>query len=102
MVRRPPSSTLFPSTPLFRAGLRITGASARLGRERDGAQGGADADQVLIFGEPPLREGDKGRGAPRLDTPLQGPHLPVGIDTRRSEEHTSELQSRQYLVCRLL
>src|SRR3712207_7155873 len=80
MIRRPPRSTLFPYTTLFRSrpalgrlALRRAGrlrlVRARRGHERDG-----------VLGEPERRLGQRGR----------------------SEEHTSELQSRPYLVCRLL
>src|SRR3712207_8249899 len=95
MIRRPPRSTLFPYTTLFRSPgfnpflylLRDhadTDVSARwrLGG-REPAPGG---DQVLYLHL--SREHDDARG-------LSGPRY-------RSEEHTSELQSRQYLVCRLL
>src|SRR3712207_8878366 len=82
MIRRPPRSTLFPYTTLFRSregALRRAhgAAAARGGRLHAGARGG-----LLRRRAPP------GRGGL-----LQG---------ARSEEHTSELQSRQYLVCRLL
>src|SRR5258707_8177515 len=67
MIRRPPRSTLFPYTTLFRS---VAHAGALVGHQN-------------------------------LDTP--GGDLGVRIQVhRRSEEHTSELQSRQYLVCRLL
>src|SRR2546422_5884452 len=69
MIRRPPRSTLFPYTTLFRSRPRAAGA-----RRQDRP-------------EPPAR----GRGPARLRRPLA-----------RSEEHTSELQSRLHLVCRLL
>src|SRR3712207_7691830 len=84
MIRLPPRSTLFPYTTLFRAG-RVEANDSR---------------QSLPMGEAAL-----------------GAHQPVGMlgrhldmiaehrivpDLERSEEHTSELQSRQYLVCRLL
>src|SRR3712207_8777019 len=80
MIRRPPRSTLFPYTTLFRSGL--------------GALAGEAHDVLdLLAGdrlrERPLVVGD--RGAAGAD-----------LDVLRSEEHTSELQSRQYLVCRLL
>src|SRR3712207_6955091 len=68
MIRRPPRSTLFPYTTLFRS---------------RGVDDPAQADHVGRVGD----------------------HLQVGqrvADLLRSEEHTSELQSRQYLVCRLL
>src|SRR2546430_12345045 len=76
MIRRPPRSTLFPYTTLFRSPLRLC-------RLRDRADGGARA--VV----PPAV-------AQRL---LLHP-CPAGV--RRSEEHTSELQSQSNLVCRLL
>src|SRR3712207_7219992 len=80
MIRRPPRSTLFPYTTLFRsAGGRLLGGC-----------GG-----VLGLRRPVL--GNVLRAAARL-TSLCKAH----IAALRSEEHTSELQSRQYLVCRLL
>src|SRR3712207_7491080 len=88
MIRRPPRSTLFPYTTLFRSqpvGLRV-GAG----------------DQV------PAGLGSRVRRV-RLQDVVLGPRALVdravdlvGGDVHRSEEHTSELQSRQYLVCRLL
>src|SRR3712207_7836019 len=91
MIRRPPRSTLFPYTTLFRSGRGRN-------EERDG--GGARGGNA-----------EKGRqGNPRSHPPKRtasGPRRPVpnrrsGRPRNRSEEHTSELQSRQYLVCRLL
>src|SRR3712207_7315006 len=70
MIRRPPRSTLFPYTTLFRS----AGGRPRRGRRQPGRPA---ADRAVLLGA---------RG------PAAG----------RSEEHTSELQSRQYLVCRLL
>src|SRR3712207_6997757 len=78
MIRRPPRSTLFPYTTLFRSP-RLAAPDAVLG-------GGVGHD---------ARRRD---GAPRLPPPPPRRHRPRD----RSEEHTSELQSRQYLVCRLL
>src|SRR2546425_4230447 len=81
MIRRPPRSTLFPYTTLFRSLLRDRHAeSGRVPRHLSAA-GSADGP-VRGAAEPGLR-GAGGRG-------------------RRSEEHTSELQSLAYLVCRLL
>src|SRR5258707_8624341 len=77
MIRRPPRSTLFPYTTLFRS---LRGA----------ADGEAEA-HVL-----PHRQPGKERGL--LEDQADG----VAERELRSEEHTSELQSRQYLVCRLL
>src|SRR3712207_8377124 len=94
MIRRPPRSTLFPYTTLFRS--RGTGELERRGE--------VDAEDAL-----PLRVGDVGRGAHRVGDPgVAHQHVQAAelLDRRRdhlrSEEHTSELQSRQYLVCRLL
>src|SRR3712207_8580225 len=91
MIRRPPRSTLFPYTTLFRS--EESAAQIRLRAER---LSGGGALKV-----PVLAETD-------LDTVLatleaEKPQVCV-VDSvqTRSEEHTSELQSRQYLVCRLL
>src|SRR3712207_8763453 len=87
MIRRPPRSTLFPYTTLFR--------SRRPGRERDGAhpeEGPRRGRRVAA----PARQRAEGRGGRRRGSSCEGGKL------WRSEEHTSELQSRQYLVCRLL
>src|SRR3712207_8666561 len=86
MIRRPPRSTLFPYTTLFRSHVGSTGG--------------------LLFGRLDMPEGGQQR---EVIGDLQG----AADDERRcckrtreqhprSEEHTSELQSRQYLVCRLL
>src|SRR3712207_8912962 len=80
MIRRPPRSTLFPYTTLFRSGqVQVLGAD-----------GGADAHVVAQM---PVH------GLAHLGTVAVVLH---GGQRGRSEEHTSELQSRQYLVCRLL
>src|SRR3712207_8216588 len=82
MIRRPPRSTLFPYTTLFR--------SRR--RRRAGRHGG-DGQNVTAYG-------GRCRRSLRQQCCVA---RPGGRDLfRRSEEHTSELQSRQYLVCRLL
>src|SRR3712207_8303829 len=85
MIRRPPRSTLFPYTTLFRS-LAYIRDDADSGRR---AAGRAD----------PL--GRHRRGDPRALPRVRGRALRLRLQ-RRSEEHTSELQSRQYLVCRLL
>src|SRR2546422_4432603 len=87
MIRRPPRSTLFPYTTLFRShisrgGLDDRGAAALAARAPPGAARRDTADAV--------RDADPGRA------PLQL------LVRERSEEHTSELQSRLHLVCRLL
>src|SRR3712207_7386947 len=87
MIRRPPRSTLFPYTTLFRSGPE----DGDLGRQR-----GERTDQ---------RHGQRaGQGGPgELEAQEDGASRTLkGLHGRRSEEHTSELQSRQYLVCRLL
>src|SRR3712207_8444432 len=83
MIRRPPRSTLFPYTTLFRS----LGAGARDVRSRV-----LQVEPVAVH--PHVRAGP---GVP----PEVGREL-VPHGQHRSEEHTSELQSRQYLVCRLL
>src|SRR3712207_8019645 len=94
MIRRPPRSTLFPYTTLFRS----RGASrVRAIRRRDRAPPQARP-------APPRPPGCLRR---RLPHSLDASEVPRGDEGRRrhaerSEEHTSELQSRQYLVCRLL
>src|SRR3712207_8075986 len=74
MIRRPPRSTLFPYTTLFRS---LEGDPLDLAHHLGHVRRALDVDEHL----------DR--------------HVAVGV-AERSEEHTSELQSRQYLVCRLL
>src|SRR3712207_7943753 len=93
MIRRPPRSTLFPYTTLFRSILSLLYSviPAKAGisvRNREVAP--ACAGAMLGSGEGLGEIADQ-----RLE-------LPRGLVVQRSEEHTSELQSRQYLVCRLL
>src|SRR3712207_7492034 len=89
MIRRPPRSTLFPYTTLFRSG-------ALEGGEVDHGDGGVD--------RPRLGRGLDRPGAEDGDSGLRSDLVDAGqaVQEGRSEEHTSELQSRQYLVCRLL
>src|SRR3712207_8396464 len=100
MIRRPPRSTLFPYTTLFRSPpahlprvpLADDGAApGALRRTRPGRPAAAPGRPLPLERDRGL--GDGGRG--------DRPALLVEA-TARSEEHTSELQSRQYLVCRLL
>src|SRR3712207_7049807 len=79
MIRRPPRSTLFPYTTLFRS-------AAGVGVVAEAEAGDVDIDPFDRHAERPF------------NLKLDGFHDVLG----RSEEHTSELQSRQYLVCRLL
>src|SRR3712207_8309002 len=84
MIRRPPRSTLFPYTTLFRSA-------------SDPTTGQGIVAFVILRGDAAEQYGDSGED---LVQTLRG-HVAHDIGPR-SEEHTSELQSRQYLVCRLL
>src|SRR3712207_7051214 len=89
MIRRPPRSTLFPYTTLFRS--RCSGVFPCPLRPQ------LDPAGVEVV------DGADHLGAARDRRQLaQAPHRPPDVRPHRSEEHTSELQSRQYLVCRLL
>src|SRR3712207_7466578 len=81
MIRRPPRSTLFPYTTLFRSAAHVEQADRVAQRGRQELAEPELAVVVRVVPEEADREPDA---------------------ARRSEEHTSELQSRQYLVCRLL
>src|SRR3712207_7202518 len=94
MIRRPPRSPLFPYTTLFRsegADHRLQGRPPRQGEHLPVAH-------RLVE---PLRREVARRGGDLGPRP-EGGHPRVPQAEPRSEEHTSELQSRQYLVCRLL
>src|SRR3712207_8003195 len=89
MIRRPPRSTLFPYTTLFRSQVRVPGRERprlrpQVAGEVEHGGGGCDRQGRV----------ERGRVRGRVDE--------VDQHDVRSEEHTSELQSRQYLVCRLL
>src|SRR3712207_7490952 len=88
MIRRPPRSTLFPYTTLFRSA--EGDAPQEHGAERD-VEGGRDGER-----------GCTGRDHQERHLEADGQCAGQRRDAERSEEHTSELQSRQYLVCRLL
>src|SRR3712207_7383201 len=84
MIRRPPRSTLFPYTTLFRSGLD---------------------PEILVRGDGRLTAAQVRRAGEALRGIFSDPRVKEAVATPRgvrSEEHTSELQSRQYLVCRLL
>src|SRR3712207_7907289 len=85
MIRRPPRSTLFPYTTLFRSDL--TGLEITVGSK--------EFTEQLILGQIAIQALENAGATVRDRTGLAGTEA-------RSEEHTSELQSRQYLVCRLL
>src|SRR3712207_7513357 len=98
MIRRPPRSTLFPYTTLFRSlaqRLRVLRVVLGHGLKRRVAAGAfqhlaVDRRQLVV-----LRLGD-------VEGEVERAFPPARVEVERSEEHTSELQSRQYLVCRLL
>src|SRR3712207_8346301 len=95
MIRRPPSSTLFPDPTLFRSlGRARYAADVRAAPSR-GLHAAADLTITRAPARPPPA------APPRRATPAGMPSAPARR-AGRSEEHTSELQSRQYLVCRLL
>src|SRR3712207_8799366 len=83
MIRRPPRSTLFPYTTLFRS---TTGQLV------------ASYTRISCW----ARGTSATNTSSGHSTTMGSSRLPAALSTGRSEEHTSELQSRQYLVCRLL
>src|SRR3712207_8207720 len=87
MIRRPPRSTLFPYTTLFRSRVEAPDGDARLGSDPEVEEGSEPTLRGLRW----VKSGE-----------LKEIELLPGWIKERSEEHTSELQSRQYLVCRLL
>src|SRR3712207_7388859 len=87
MIRRPPRSTLFPYTTLFRSFMKM--------------------NPFVVVPTSRMRCDAEVESSPRRAVQLPAGQRPRELDVRpdrltRSEEHTSELQSRQYLVCRLL
>src|SRR3712207_7529085 len=96
MIRRPPRSTLFPYTTLFRsrdaADEQARDDSRHVRRLELRVDAGEDRGQ-----EPVARHREEDARLPQLEDQEHG-----CVRDDRSEEHTSELQSRQYLVCRLL
>src|SRR2546430_11502826 len=87
MIRRPPRSTLFPYTTLFRSVLGVADQGEKIGDE-------PRLDAELL--PHPIGIPDRATAPIHL-------HDPIAVDAlRRSEEHTSELQSQSNLVCRLL
>src|SRR2546425_7785252 len=87
MIRRPPRSTLFPYTTLFRSPPVQRPDPPKPGADLSEHPGAGPADRPVFPVRRRSLHGDLGRGAHHL---------------ARSEEHTSELQSLAYLVCRLL
>src|SRR3712207_8201984 len=87
MIRRPPRSTLFPYTTLFRSGVR---------------DDSADSPAACIGSRVAILATNDHRTRSRRACGSSAPRPRARAVFARSEEHTSELQSRQYLVCRLL
>src|SRR3712207_7507072 len=83
MIRRPPRSTLFPYTTLFRS---------RPAHSRNCSSSDSEGARKVMYEPSPQRAAVSLTHSSRVCT----------SEPQRSEEHTSELQSRQYLVCRLL
>src|SRR3712207_7406285 len=97
MIRRPPRSTLFPYTTLFRSepsAMHVATIGLDLAKHAFQVHG------VNAEGRPVLRKRLRRSEVAAFFAAL--PPCLVGMGACRSEEHTSELQSRQYLVCRLL
>src|SRR3712207_7730039 len=86
MIRRPPRSTLFPYTTLFRSQAGVT----------------PDMLKTILEHSGKSAKGNLTRKTPQLSELVEAVEHWLQTDGERSEEHTSELQSRQYLVCRLL
>src|SRR3712207_9467026 len=102
MIRRPPRSTLFPYTTLFRSPPRRLLGTVAVALRRVPALEAGDHDAVAVRCAAPGRAEVPDRSwhevaLPHIELLVEAFRI-VGL---RSEEHTSELQSRQYLVCRL-
>src|SRR3712207_9497229 len=102
MIRRPPRSTLFPYTTLFRSVALVREHPGRIEPYLPGPDDHSSHRKYSFYLSLDRRRSDLSNFSlvpPTTSTsPLWSTVSPVGI---RSEEHTSELQSRQYLVCRL-
>src|SRR3712207_7577210 len=100
MIRRPPRSTLFPYTTLFRSTAKHD-LSLLLSESPQGLTGTLEYNADLY--EQATVERMAGHLRVLLEAVTASPGTPLAaLPLLRSEEHTSELQSRQYLVCRLL
>src|SRR3712207_9040559 len=102
MIRRPPRSTLFPYTTLFRS-VPWTPPVRRRPAVRQPALPALPEEQIITAQHPgAATRGCAPEGVRLADVPVRvRAHGDRPDPARRSEEHTSELQSRQYLVCRL-
>src|SRR3989449_1947993 len=96
MIRRPPRSTLFPYTTLFRSAILseegLENVFARHHRLAEGVRAAVRAWGLKLCAKAPKWHSDT----------VSAIMVPEGFSGARSEEHTSELQSRLHLVCRLL
>src|SRR3712207_7292687 len=95
MIPRPPTSTLFPYTTLFRSHRHAAQRDVELAVGRIDAGAARRADDAAV-------EGDVAELRRQLPVGRAAEAVVRRVFVLRSEEHTSELQSRQYLVCRLL
>src|SRR3712207_9116661 len=102
MIRRPPRSTLFPYTTLFRSGQVALAPLRERGEDRVEVEALGRQAVLVAHPRPLVPVGDPSQDAV-VDQGREpvAQHLPGDPAVPRSEEHTSELQSRQYLVCRL-
>src|SRR3712207_9232329 len=102
MIRRPPRSTLFPYTTLFRSGRQAVVRAFVVGGELSARVEDAPIRNGRVRGTEQVVTGLRGIGE-RAVRRVPDPQRPClgSLAMDRSEEHTSELQSRQYLVCRL-
>src|SRR3712207_8470368 len=102
MIRRPPRSTLFPYTTLFRSHASLStdepGFGAKVSRQR------VEKEAIAVRAAALVEPGSAVAISAGTTTYAMARHLAdiPQLTVVRSEEHTSELQSRQYLVCRLL
>src|SRR3712207_9475530 len=102
MIRRPPRSTLFPYTTLFRSWLfDVANAGARVVVDFTRPDVVMDNIRFCIDHDIHCVVGTTGFDEAKLATVAEWLEPKPGVGVVRSEEHTSELQSRQYLVCRL-
>src|SRR3712207_7724241 len=96
MIRRPPRSTLFPYTTLFRSSNSANSATSGPFRM---------SSMLILSNTTYVLYGSRHKGANKVEAGDNGPRTFRTLCLQlqpRSEEHTSELQSRQYLACRLL
>src|SRR3712207_8112658 len=100
MIRRPPRSTLFPYPTLFRSSFRLSPFTTL---EPPAAKLITSADRRLAASSNEMRvRVEFSRNRFTTVRPRSAGTFLMTLEPTRSEEHTSELQSRQYLVCRLL